>query len=337
MQDLRKLNFIPHTWPANLEKWIGLFKEEAEKEEIVNNVDDGDSETDENEEGDEDKKEDEEEPVNDVKIPLSQLMDVRTYKDIPNLDKHPKWLQNLVKEYSDIFSNDENVCQVMNVEPVELAVKPGVAPPQQHMTASLPPVHLRKSADRLLKNMLRRGLIKKADRHTGPVSRAFFKAKRNGEARLLVDYKASQVNDMLLKNFHPQFGVEQLISQIPPGMKYYFSSDVADAFFCYPLKEGKNGSDLTTFLTHTGKYSFLVSPQGLCTSQFTLGETMSNLMDTPELNIKNDGDDQDGGNTVLVDDVAGWARSEEKVKRMLKDFFSRCRLFNVRLNAKKFQ
>ena len=62
-------------------------------------------------------------------------MDVRTYKDIPNLDKHPKWLQNLVKEYSDIFSNDENVCQVMNVEPVELAVKPGVAPPQQHMTA----------------------------------------------------------------------------------------------------------------------------------------------------------------------------------------------------------
>merc|ERR1712015_292114 len=120
--------------------------------------------------------------------------------------------------------------------------------------------------------MLRRGLIKKADRHTGPVSRAFFKAKRNGEARLLVDYKASQVNDMILKNFHPQFGVEQLISQIPPGMKYYFSSDVADAFFCYPLKEGKNGSDLTTFLTHTGKYSFLVSPQGLCTSQFTLGE-----------------------------------------------------------------
>ena len=107
MQDLRKLNFIPHTWPANLEKWIGLFKEEAEKEDIVNNVDDGDSEPDENEEGDEDKKEDEEEPVNDkyarsttnmqsttnmhkkenedVKIPLSQLMDVRTYKDIPNL------------------------------------------------------------------------------------------------------------------------------------------------------------------------------------------------------------------------------------------------------------
>ena len=60
-------------------------------------------------------------------------------------------------------------------------------------------------------------------------------------------------------------------------------------------------------------------------------------MDTPELNIKNDGDDQDGGNTVLVDDVAGWARSEDKVKRMLKDFFSRCRLFNVRLNAAKFQ
>ena len=110
MQDLRKLNFIPHTWPANLEKWIGLFKEEAEKEEIVNNVDNEDSEPDEDEEGKEDKKEDEEEENKkedeDIKIPLSQLMDVKTYKDIPDLDKHPKWLQNLVKEYSDIFSND---------------------------------------------------------------------------------------------------------------------------------------------------------------------------------------------------------------------------------------
>ena len=63
---------------------------------------------------------------------------------------------------------------------------------------------------------------------------------------------------------------------------------------------------------------------------------MTQLMDTPELNIKNDGDDQDGGNTVLVDDVAGWARSEDKVKRMLKDFFSRCRLLTYASMPKSF-
>ena len=122
----------------------------------------------------------------------------------------------------------------MNVTPVELAVKPGFIPPQQPMTASLPPVHLRKSADRLLKNMLRRGLIKKADRHTGPVSRAFFKAKRNGEARLLVDYKSSQVNEMLLKPFHPQFGVRLNAKKFQFGKQIRFGGLILNKLGAVP-------------------------------------------------------------------------------------------------------
>ena len=51
-----------------------------------------------------------------------------------------KMYQN--KEFEDIFSNDEDVPQKMNVGPVEFKIKPNFEIPDQHITASLPPVHL---------------------------------------------------------------------------------------------------------------------------------------------------------------------------------------------------
>ena len=85
---------------------------------------------------------------------------------------------------------------------------------------------------------------------------------------------------MLVNPVHPQFGVEQLVCQVLLGTKHYFYSDIQNAFFCYPIKKGENGSDITCLLTHLGKLKFNECPQGLNTSQFTLSETMSKMMDT---------------------------------------------------------
>ena len=268
LKDLRRLHWLPTSWPADIKRWIGLFKEDAksetvnnlteretntEKEETTTDDDSEDSsdeqnstnETEEQEkktarkeakedkeeakedQDEEDNEEDEEDEEHEVK--LSSLMDVKTYRDIPDFQNLPDWLQRTIIEHAEIFSNDENVPQKMNVEPLKLKLKPDVIPPDQHLTASLPPINLRKSADKLIKNMLRRNLIEKADRHTGPTSRAFFKAKRNSEARLLIDYKKSQVNNMLEKPVQPQFSVDQLVTEVPPGMKYWESYSL---WFC---------------------------------------------------------------------------------------------------------
>ena len=380
LKDLRRLHWLPASWPADIENWIHLFREDAKSEPVNNLTEEEEKETsdssdDEQETSDssddeeeteaetkgekckqtkENKKEEEtkpeeerneakektdknEEEEEDDEVKLSSLMDVKTYKDIPNFTDLPDWLQETIQEHAEVFSNDENVPQRMNVEPLKLKVKPDVKPPDQHLTASLPPVNLRKSADKLIYSMLRRNLIGKADRHTGPTSRAFFKAKRNGEARLLIDYKKSKVNSMLEKPVQPQFSVDQLVSEVPPGMKFFFSADISDAYFCYPLAEGEEGADLTVFLTHLGKFKFNVMPQGMCVSQFALGETLTEMMDHEDLKKRNEGDDQDGGNIILVDDIGGFARSEDKIKTMVKTFFRRCREYNIKLNPSKFQ
>ena len=373
LKDLRRLHWLPASWPADIENWIHLFREDAksdtvnnlteeEEEKEISDSSDDEEETKEETKGEKGKqtKEEETEPKEERKeakdrkgrqetkeetdddeeedeVKLSSLMDVKTYKDIPNLTDLPDWMQETIQEHAEVFSNDETVPQRMNVEPLKLKVKPDVKPSEQHLTASLPPVNLRKSADKLMNSMLRRNLIGKADRHTGPTSRAFFKAKRNGEARLLVDFKKSKVNSMLEKPVQPQFSVDQLVSEVPPGMKFFFSADISDAYFCYPLAEGEEGEDLTVFLTHLGKFKFKVMPQGLCVSQFALGETLTEMMDHEDLKKRNEGDSKDGGNIILVDDIAAFARSEDKIKTMVKTFLRRCSEYNIKLNPSKFQ
>ena len=39
----------------------------------------------------------------------------------------------------------------------------------------------------------------------------------------------------------------------------------------------------------------------------------------------------------MVDDIAGFARSHEKIESMIKTFFKRCRQYNIKLNSSKFQ
>ena len=126
-------------------------------------------------------------------------------------------------------------------------------------------------------------MIKKAPRVCQYKSKAFFKPKKNNEARLLVDYKASQVNNLIERPTHPQFAVEQLTQQVKPGMQYFLSADITGAYFCYPLQEGPQGGDLTCFLTHRGKYVFKVLPQGCRVSQDFLGTTLSQVLDHEDL------------------------------------------------------
>ena len=364
LKDLRRLNWLPKSWPQDIEKWIHLFSEEqpnnvnniseVDKEEEEENDDEEDTEglTDSETESEDEEEETELDEPDEVKeqdedtdseeeegeeVKLSSLMDVKTYKDIPNFTTLPDWLQELIEENAETFSTENSVASRMNVKPLKITLKKDVEVPDKHITASLPPIHLRKSADKLMKNMLKNKLVARADRHTGPTSRAFFKAKRSGEARLLVDFKSSKINDMIEKSVQPQFSVEQLVSQVPPGMEYFYSADIQNAFFCYPIEDGPEGSDICVFLTHLGKFKFRVLAQGLCISQFALGETMMEVMDHEDLLARNEGDKDDGGSIVLVDDIAGFARGEEKIKRMLKTLFARCKKYNIKLNPAKFQ
>merc|ERR1711978_672496 len=233
----------------------------------------GNESEDEGDVSDEEEEEEEEERQK-GEIDITDFEDLKTYKNIPGFRNFPTWLQEMIKEFKTVFTNQLSKHSIMNVKPATFTLKKNVEIPNNNLTAHFPPANLRDSADKLLDKLEQGGLIKKAPRVTSYKSKAFFKAKKNNEARLLVDYKASQVNELLERPTHPQFSVEQVIQQVKPGNEYFLSADITGAFFCHPLQEGPEGGDVTTFLSHRGKYFFTVLPQGLKVSQDFLSSTL---------------------------------------------------------------
>ena len=353
--DLKRLHWISPRWPMDIEQWSPMF-EEADKEDVVNNVDNtSSSEDEESEEPSSDEEEKPEEPKEPEKekepkepeakeedeaedgteegiVDITDFTDLKTYRDIPNFSKLPTWLQEMITEHQTVFTNQLSSKSIMNVEPVTFSLRDNIRIPDKNITAHLPPANLRASADRLLDKLESGGLIKKAPRLCKYKSKAFFKPKKNQEARLLIDYKASQVNQLIERPTHPQYGVEQLTQQVKPGMNYFISADLTGAYFCYPLAEGPSGGDLTCFLTHRGKYVFSVLPMGCTASQDYLGGTLTELLDQDDLK-----DDENKGVIRIVDDIAGFTRDEITMKKMAKALFKRCEEFNVKLNPTKFQ
>merc|ERR1711940_297538 len=129
---------------------------------------------------------DEERPKGEICI--TDFEDLKTYKDIPGFKNFPTWLQEMIKEFKSVFTNQLSKHSIMDVEPATFTPKKNVKIPNNNLTAHLPPANLRESADKLLDKLEQGGLIKKAPRVCQYKSKAFFKAKKNNEARLLVDY-----------------------------------------------------------------------------------------------------------------------------------------------------
>merc|ERR1712155_417396 len=199
--DLKRLGWTTPQWPLDIERWQSLFQspptDDESEDDVINNINDDDAQGEEvtmekadKEEGHEEEEDEEEQRGT---IDITDFEDLKTYKDIPGFKNFPTWLQEMIKEFKTVFTNQLSKHSIMNVKPATFTLKKNVEIPNNNLTAHFPPANLRDSADKLLDKLEQGGLIKKAPRVCKYKSKAFFKAKKNNEARLLVDYKASQV------------------------------------------------------------------------------------------------------------------------------------------------
>merc|ERR1712004_385525 len=215
--DLKRLGWTTPQWPLDIERYQTLFQtpstDDESEDDVVNNITDDDAlgETEPMEKADQEDAHEEEEDEDDdeerqqSEICITDFEDLKTYKDIPGFRNFPTWLQDMIKEFKTVFTNQLSKHSIMNVKPATFTLKKNVEIPNNNLTAHFPPANLRESADKLLDKLEQGGLIKKAPRVCKYKSKAFFKTKKNNEARLLVDYKASQVNNLLERPTHPQF------------------------------------------------------------------------------------------------------------------------------------
>ena len=272
---------------------------------------------------------------------LDDLIDVEDISHIPDFDSFPQWLQEEIVANKNIFANKMEKGAVMKVKPARFVLKKDMIPEDRPLTAVPPPVHFRAAADRILDEMLDCGLIFPAPRACKFKSKAIFIPKKSSptEPRMIIDYKSSKVNDCILRPHHPQFTPEQLCQEIGPGMTHYFSIDVKNCYFTYPIVKGAEGSDVTCMLTHRGKYCLSVLPQGLRPSSDYVGETMDEMITSatehgvPVLRMDRDR----GGCIRLIDDVVGVAKSEKQAQTMIKALFQGCQKYGIKINPKKMQ
>ena len=272
---------------------------------------------------------------------LDDLIEVEDISHIPDFDSFPHWLQDTIVDNKNIFANKMEKGAVMKVKPARFVLKKDAIPEERPLTAVPPPVHFRAAADKILDEMLECGLIFPAPRSCKFKSKAIFIPKKSSptEPRMIIDYKSSNVNNCILRPHHPQFTPEQLCQEIGPGMTHFFSIDVKNCYFTYPIVKGAEGSDVTCMLTHRGKFCLSVLPQGLRPSSDYVGETMDEMIE----GATEDGvhilrmDRERGGCVRLVDDIVGVAKSEEQVQKMIKALFEGCQEYGIKINPKKMQ
>ena len=88
------------------------------------------------------------------------------------------------------------------------------------------------------------GIIKPDDHPTTHCSAAHFVAKKNGEARLVTDFR--HITQMLRRPTKPFAGSEQIKRDLNPLAKCYAVIDMTAGYYQIPLKE--EFRDLTTFI-----------------------------------------------------------------------------------------
>ena len=171
--------------------------------------------------------------------------------------------ESLIKDNPDVLTDDlPNNSMDTGCVSMKIHLTPGEITPFRISTARQIPLHWREKAERIVKKLLDRGLIKQKDNPTEWCAPGFFVAKKNGDLRLVIDY--TRLNKYVRRPIHTFPSTQEILSGIDPQSKVFAELDATQGYQQVPLDE--DSSKLTTFLLPSGRFRFLRSPMGLSCS-----------------------------------------------------------------------
>jgi len=199
------------------------------------------------------------------------------------------------------------------------------AQPFRVNTARSVPTHLRKAANTLVSDLLKKGVIVKVSisRPTDWCSPGFFVPKPDGKSvRLVTDF--TKLNKHVKRPVHPFPSTNQILQQIPvpASAKYYAKLDAKHGYFQMSLEE--TSSFLTTFLLASGRYRYARGPMGLASSSDEWCRRSDEILEGIDFAMK------------IVDDLLVWASTQEELDLRIEEILRRCRRLNITLSYEKF-
>jgi len=149
-----------------------------------------------------------------------------------------------------------------------------------------------------LEEMLRKGYIRRSKSSAGyPV---FFVPKKNGELRLVIDYR--QLNDITLKDRTPLPLITEMKDRLH-GMSWFTALDLKGAYNLIRIAPGHEWK--TAFRTKYGLFEYLVMPFGLTNAPAAF-QTMVNHVLREHLDISV---------VCYLDDILIYSKSEQEHKK----------------------
>ena len=225
-------------------------------------------------------------------------------------------LKTLLINNSDVFSKGDFDLGRTELTKHEIRLLPGAKP------VKLPPRRMapdaRAAADKIVKDLLDRGLIRKSkSQWASPIVMC---KKKDGTFRLCLDYR--RCNALSQQDGFPQPLITETLEALGKAV-YYSIMDLACGY--WQVAMDPNSIEMTAFCTHQGLYEWLVLPFGLCSAVSTFVRLMSEVL----------GDLNGNGCLVYVDDLIVHTPGFKSSLDKLQILFHKLRAANLKLKPKK--
>ena len=228
-------------------------------------------------------------------------------------------MQQIKKEYSDVFTGDGCLEGEYRIE-IDERVEPVKLPKRRVPVAMMTPLKLE------LQDLQRREIIAPVEKSTDWISSLVTVQKQNGKLRICID--PQPLNKALKRSHFPLPTIDDILPDLSRA-KVFTVCDVKHGFWHVKLEE--ESSYLTTFATPFGRFRWLKMPMGISPApeifQRMLTQALEGLpgiyLIADDVLITGEGDTQE----------MAYKDHDEK----LRQFLSRCREKNIKLNAEKFQ
>ena len=263
----------------------------------------------------------------DVLISAHDLLSMRilpsSFPHVYTAASRSSTLEDLVSEYADVF--DEDTLTPMVCEPMTIHLRrddPNYKPLRMSI-ARKTPLHFKKEADKLIADLLSKGVIEKVpvNENIEWCSPGFFVPKPNGKVRLVTDYR--QLNKFIDRPVHPFPSCRDIIHNIHSNSRFFLKFDAVHGYFQVPLDA--KSSRLTTFLVESGRYRFKRAPMGLNPSSDHFCERSDRTFQPVEGILK------------IVDDGLLQAPTERDLLEKFELVLECCRKSSLTLSRKKLE
>jgi hypothetical protein len=226
-------------------------------------------------------------------------------------------LRDMLDEYVDVFRVAFAKDPPIDVEPMEIKLRPDTKPVMAR-SRRYPPLH-RKYLQEHMEELEKNGFVyKNPDARWGSAPRIV--PKKDGSLRMTVDLRA--VNAVTDPRMWPMPHQESEMADLE-GSTCFADFDGFRQYWQESM--GENSRELLSIVTPSGIYTPTRVLMGATDAVAYTQETMERVM-APLLNR---------GVKVWLDDVLGYARSEEELLDRVETVLKRCREFGLKLHPAK--